>query len=136
MILGKLVNIGQACALIGTVILGPDVPLEEAGHADRLRIFKSAAFYCLDESDLSAILETKPKVLNHYLKGIFQAACRVLRYHLAIEARNHFELNVFKPAIKNAEIQAHLGLEMAQSVFDQYVFAYIHIMHIFILSST
>ena len=37
-ILGTLLPIGQACALIGTVMLGPDIPLETSGHADRLRI--------------------------------------------------------------------------------------------------
>ena len=41
-ILGKLLPIGKACALIGTVMLGPKIPLEDAGHADRLRIFLSA----------------------------------------------------------------------------------------------
>lgn len=121
-ILGKLLPIGQACALIGTVMFGNDIPLEDAGHADRLRIFQSAAYYCLDEADLSEILDTHPKALQHYLKGIFLAAFRVLRYELAVDARNHFELNVFKPASKNAEIQAHLGLEMGQSIFDLYVF--------------
>ena len=130
-ILGKLLPIGQACALIGTVLLGPDIPLEDAGHADRLRIFRSAAYYCLDDADLSEILDTQHTALHLYLKGIFQAACRVLRYELAIEARNHFELNVFKPAIKNAEIQAHLGLDIGQSVFDQYVFTYILYLCIF-----
>ena len=134
-ILGKLMPIGHACALIGTVMLGPDIPLEEAGHADRLRIFRSAAHYCLDEADLADILNTQPKPLELYLKGIFQAACRVLRYELFVQARSHFEQEVFKPAIKKPEIQAHLGLEMAQSVFDQYVFAYILNLCIFCRSS-
>ena len=118
-ILGKLMPIGHACALIGTVMLGPDIPLEESGHADRLRIFRSAAHYCLDEADLEDILNTERKPLELYLKGIFQAACRVPRYELFLQARAHFEREVFKPAIKNAEIQAHLGLELAQSVFEQ-----------------
>ena len=133
-LLGKLMPIGQACALIGTVMLGPDIPLEEAGHADRLRIFRSAAHYCLDEADLSEILDTQHSALHLYLKGIFQAACRVLRYELSKSARTHFEQMVFKPAIKNAEIQAHLGLELAQSVFDQYVFAYFLYLCIFCIS--
>ena len=42
-----------------------------------------------------------------------------------------FELWVFKPAIKNPEIQDHLGLSIGQSVFDQYVFAYISFVYIF-----
>jgi hypothetical protein len=117
-LLGKSMPIGQACAM-----LGPDIPLEEAGHADRLRIFLSAAHYCLDEAGLSEILDTQHSALHLYLKGTFRAACRLLRYELSKSARTHFEQMVFKPTIKNAEIQAHLGLELAQSVFDQYVFA-------------
>ena len=113
------------------VMLGPDIPLETSGHADRLRIFRSAAYYCLDEADLEEILDTKPSALQLYLKGIFQAACRVLCYELSVAARNHFELNVFKPVIKNAEIQEHLSLGIGPSVFDQYVFAYILYLCIF-----
>ena len=130
-ILGKLLPIGQACALIGTVMLGPDIPLETSGHADRLRNFLPAAYYCLDEADLEEILDTKPSALQLYLKGIFQAACRVLCYELSVAARNHFELIVFKPVIKNAEIQEHRRLGIGPSVFDQYVFAYILYLCIF-----
>jgi|LauGreDrversion4_2_1035121.scaffolds.fasta_scaffold31690_4 hypothetical protein len=118
-LLGKLLPIGKACAIIGTVLLGPDIPLEEAGHANRVRIFKSAAHYCLTDEDLETILELSEPELRLYLKGIFSACCRVLRYELNTAARKYFEQNVFRPAIKNPEIQAHLGLEMSQSIFDQ-----------------
>ena len=85
-ILSKLLPIGQACVLIGTVMLGPDIPLETSGNAYRLRIFWSAAYYCLDEADLSEILDTKPTALQLYSKGIFQAACQVQRYELSVAA--------------------------------------------------
>ena len=104
-ILGKSLSIGHAVALIGTVMMGPDVPLEGAGHDDRLRIFRSAVFYCLNDADLADIFNTQPMALQLYMRGIFQAALRVLCYELLIAARTHFELNVFKPAIKNEEIQ-------------------------------
>ena len=52
-------------------------------------------------------------------------------YEMAIAARNHCEPNVFKSAIENPKIQAHLGLGIGQSVFDQCVFAYILFVCIF-----
>ena len=48
-------------------MLVPDIPLEDAGHADRLRNFRSAAYCCLDEEDLSDILDTKPTALQFSL---------------------------------------------------------------------
>ena len=85
-ILGKLLPIAKSCSLISTAILGPELPLEKAGHAYRLRTFQSAVYYCLDEADLSEILDSDPPALLLFLKGIFQAACRVLRYEMAIAA--------------------------------------------------
>ena len=79
-ILSKLLPIGKACVTVliasGTaiIVLGLKIPLEEAGHADRLRIFKSAAFYCLDVADLSEILDSDQPALRLYLKGSFR--CR------------------------------------------------------------
>ena len=134
-ILGKSLSITKACAIIGTVMFGPEISLEDAGHDDRLRIFKAAAFYCLDDEALADILETQEAVLRHFVKGIFQAAVRVMRYELAAAARLYFEVNVFKPARRNAEIQKHLGLEMVQSVFDQYIFANKLCLHIFCIIS-
>ena len=120
-ILSKLlpnVPIRKMCALIGTVMLGLEIPgpLEDTGQAYRLHIILSAAYYCFYGADLSEILDTDLPVLLVYLKGIFQAACRVVLYALAKAAQNHFELNIFKPAIKNAEIQAHLDLGMSKGV--------------------
>ena len=100
-------------------MLGPDIPLETSGHADRLRILRSAVYSCLDVADLEEILDTKPTALQLYLNGIFEAACWVLHYELSVAVRNQFELNVFKTAIKNSDIQFHLGLGIGQSVFDQ-----------------
>ena len=59
----------------------------------------------------------------------------MLRYGLDIAARNYFELNVFKPAIKNPETRALLDLGIGQSVFDQCVFEYILFLCIFCILS-
>ena len=46
-IMGKTVTLGRACALVGVALMGPNIPIEEAGHEERLHIFKSAAYYAL-----------------------------------------------------------------------------------------
>ena len=69
------------------------------------------------------------------MKGTFKAAVRVMIYELALAAQLYFEMIVFKPASKNAEIQQQLGLEMVQSVFYQYVFAYNLCLYIFCIIS-
>ena len=104
-------------------------------HVYSLCVLKSGAYHCLDEEDLSDILNTELPAPWLYQKGIFQAACRVLLYKLANAAQNHFQVNVFKPVIKNPEIQAHLGLGLGQAVFDQYCFAYILIVCIICILS-
>jgi hypothetical protein len=42
-IMGKTVTLGKACALVGVVLMGPNIPIEVAGHEERLCIFKSVA---------------------------------------------------------------------------------------------
>ena len=39
-LLGKSLSISKACAIIGTVMFGPEILLEDAGHDDRLRVLK------------------------------------------------------------------------------------------------
>ena len=79
-ILSKRLSIGRACALLGVVMIGPEIPLERAGHQDRVLIFKSAAQYCLRDEDLKDILDTEEAVLEFYLQGIYRAACRLPMY--------------------------------------------------------
>ena len=65
-------SITKACAIIGTVMFGPEISLEDAGHDDRLRIFKAAAFYCLDDEELADIHDTEEVVLRPFVKGSFR----------------------------------------------------------------
>ena len=116
-------------------MFGPEISFEDAGHNDSLRIFKAAAFYCLNDEDIDDILDTQEAALRLFVKGIFQAAVLAMRFELAAVARLYFEVNVFKPASKNTEIQQHLGLEMVQSVFNQYIFADKLRLHIFCIIS-
>jgi hypothetical protein len=119
LIMGKHVTLGKACALVGIALYGPNIPLEEAGHEDRLRIFKSAAYYALTDEELEEILDTEEAALRVFIKGVIQAQCRLIKYMGPQTARDEFENRVFHPASKDPVIQKHLGLEMAQSIFDQ-----------------
>ena len=58
-LLGKSLSISKACAIIGTVMFGPEIPLEDAGHDGSLRIFKAAALYCLNDQNLAYTLDKR-----------------------------------------------------------------------------
>lgn len=118
-LMGKRLSIGRACGLLAIVHFGPNIPLEEAGHDDRLRIFKDAAYYALTDEDLEDILNTEDAALRLFIKGIFQAQCRVIKFTAPADVREEFEQCVFRPASKDPVIQRHLGLQMSESIFDQ-----------------
>ena len=118
-IMGRKLSIGKACALLGIAHFGPNIPLEEAGHEDRLRVFKEAAHYALTDEELDDILNTDDAALRLFLVGIFRAQCRLIKFVGPAGVREEFEHCVFHPPSKDAVIQAHLGLSMAESIFDQ-----------------
>ena len=118
-IMGKKLTIGNACALLGIAHFGPNIPLEEAGHEDRLRMFKEAAYYALTDEELDDILNTDDAALRLFFVGIFRVQCRLIKFVGPAGVREEFEHCVFHPPSKDAVIQAHLGLSMAESIFDQ-----------------
>ena len=61
-------------------MFGPEISFEDAGHNDSLRIFKAAAFYCLNDEDIDDILDTQEAALRLFVKGIFQAAVLAMRF--------------------------------------------------------
>ena len=71
--MGKKLSISKACALLGIAHYGPNIPLEEAGHEDRLRVFKEAAYYALTDDKLADILDTEDAALRLFLVGIFRS---------------------------------------------------------------
>ena len=87
-------------------------------------VFKSAAYYALSDEDLSEILscESEP-VLKAYMSGLFRAACRLWKYVMPVEAKAvfHSSTDVFHPASAKEKLQAHLGFNMAQRIFEKYV---------------
>jgi len=66
--MGKTVTLGRACALVAVVLMGPNIPFEEAGHEERLCIFKSAAYYALTDTDeeLEDIFDTEDALMQHF----------------------------------------------------------------------
>ena len=91
-----------------------------AGHSDRLNIFKSAAFYALSDEELEEIVSCKNEpVLKAYMHGLFRAACRLWKYIMPVDARAVFQNDVFHPASVSPTLQRHLGLTMAERIFDK-----------------
>ena len=50
---GKKLSIGKACALLGIAHFGQNIQLKEAGHEDRLLVFKEAAYSALTDDELA-----------------------------------------------------------------------------------
>ena len=113
-------TLGQAMGLVGVVQFGLDVPIENSAHAERVSIFKAAAYYALTDDEVEEILETTAeKVLMSYLKGITITSMRLWKYVIPKHVRSFFEDRVFNPTRGEAEIQKHLGLAMDKRIFDR-----------------
>jgi hypothetical protein len=93
-----------------------------AGHTDRLHILKSAAFYALTDEELEEILacDSEP-VLKAYVMGVFRAAVRLWKFVMPVAAKDVFQTKVFHPATVSPVLQSHLGLTLAERIFDKYV---------------
>ncbi len=61
-------------------LFGFDVSLELAYAADRLRIFKFAAWYALTDDEIKEIMEHDEAQVDDYVKGIIPAGIRVWKY--------------------------------------------------------
>ena len=116
---GKLIDLGKACGIVAMTLFGYDVSFEAANSADRLRIFKSAAWYALTEEELAEILEHTEDQVDDYIKGIVTAGIRLWKYEAAEEARKLFQNDVFAPLVENPLYQTHLALNPGQRVQSQ-----------------
>ncbi len=54
---GRLLDLGRATGIIAMTLFGFDVSFDAANSADRLRVFKSAAWYALTDEELAEIFE-------------------------------------------------------------------------------
>ena len=82
---GKLLELGRATGLVAMALFGYDVSLEAAHSADRLRIFKSAAWYALTDKEVLEIMEHTEEEVDNYIKGIVTAGLRLWKYGAAEE---------------------------------------------------
>ena len=82
---GKLIELGRATGIIAFTLFGYDVSFEAAHSADRLRIFKSAAWYALTEAELDEILQHDEAEVESYVRGIVTAGIRLWKYEAAEE---------------------------------------------------
>ena len=116
---GKLLTLGHATGIVSMTLFGFDVSFEHAQSGDRLRIFKSAAWYALTEEELAEILEHTDDEIDDYIKGIITAGIRLWRHEAPEEARKIFQNDVFAPLIENPIYQEHLALGPGQRVQSQ-----------------
>ena len=65
---GKLLDLGKASGIVAFVLYGSDVSLEAAHSADRIRIFKSAAWYALTDEELDEIFQHSEAEVDFTLK--------------------------------------------------------------------
>ena len=82
---GKLIELGRATGIIAFTLFGYDVSFEAAHSADRLQIFKSAAWYALTEAELDEILQHDEAEVESYVRGIVTAGIRLWKYEAAEE---------------------------------------------------
>ncbi len=104
-LLGRLLTLGQTCGIISVCLYGPDIPMEQSGivlfaifcifcifrielhivvspcitgHAERLAILKSSAWYSLTDEELDEILSCNDQpVLEGYVYNLFKSAVRL-----------------------------------------------------------
>jgi hypothetical protein len=82
---GKLLELGRATGIVAFTLFGYDVSFEVAHSADRLRIFKSAAWYALTDAELEEIFQHEEAEVESYVRGIVTAGIRLWKYEAAEE---------------------------------------------------
>ncbi len=78
-------ELGRAPGIVAVTLFGFNVSLEVAHSADRLRIFKSAAWYALTDGEVEEIIEHKADQVDKYIKGIVAAGLQLMKYQAGEE---------------------------------------------------
>ncbi len=78
-------KLGRATGIVAFTLFGYDVFFEAAHSADRLRIFKSAAWYALTDAELEEIFQHEEADVESYVRGIVTAGIRLWEYKAAEE---------------------------------------------------
>ena len=119
-LMGELMPLGKAFAIIAVMTHGPNLPTELSQHNERHSIFMAAAQYALSAEDITTVLaHPDADEKRIYYHNLITTSCRPLNTLLYNEAREFFQTMVFTSPKHNAEYKLHLGLEIQESVFDQ-----------------
>ena len=116
---GRLLDLGRATGIIAMTLFGFDVSFEAANTADRLRVFKSAAWYALTDEELEEIFEHTEDQVDDYIKGLVTAGIRIWKYEAPEEARKMFQTEVFAPVVETPLFHMLLALVPGQRVQSQ-----------------
>ena len=110
-------------ALLATIKHGPLLPTtDDHGHDALSKLFCDASTYALTEEEAREVIGSSDAAFRLYLKVLLLAGTFKLRCDLPVTARVHFQNMVFHVACKTKKILDHLGLQMHESILDQYVF--------------
>jgi len=118
-LLGRQVTLGKAVSLLAHVLYGLEYPTEKSQHDQRVRLFRSAAYYALTDEEIDEVLEADEEALRVFLMGLVTAAVAKPRYELPTAAREHFQSHIFCSVRKDSLVQEQLGLEKHASILDQ-----------------
>jgi hypothetical protein len=118
-LLGRQVTLGKAVSLLAHVLYGLEYPTEKSQHDQRVRLFRSAAYYALTDEEIDEVLEADEEALRVFLMGLVTAAIAKPRYELPTAAREHFQSHIFCSVRKDSLVQQQLGLEKHASILDQ-----------------
>ena len=78
-------ELGRATGMVAFTLFGYDVSFEAAHNADRLRIFKSAAWYALTDPEVDEIFQHLESDVDRYIKRFITAGIRLWKYEAAEE---------------------------------------------------
>jgi hypothetical protein len=118
-ILSKPVTLGGAMALLATIRHGHQLPTDEHGHDARVRIWCNAFMFAMTEDEARDVQDCSDAAFGLFLKGLMLSSSFKIRCEMLVNARAHFQAEVFNVARKTREIQDHLGLEMHETILDQ-----------------
>lgn len=121
-LMGERMVMGKAFGIVAICLFGPNLPTEKIRHADRFRIWKCAAKYCLTDESIEYVMNVQsrdPDMVIVYIQGLLTTALVSVRTDLPNSARSFGQNFVFSPGSRSMETQLHLGLDMTQSVMDQ-----------------
>ena len=120
-LMGGKQPLGKAFGIVAICIFGLNLPTEEQMHADRLRVWRSAARYCLTDKNIDVLMQWQkrdPETVVVYMLWLLTAALVSVRTELPNSAWSFGQNFVFAAGRRDPETQRHLGLDMSQSVMD------------------